>query len=61
MTKEELMGTNHHEERVEGGHFIVPAKVLRNVALSLFGLTVLTVFTAKFVHLGCSLAWWPLV
>lgn len=46
------MGASHHEEHVEGGHFIVPSQVLRNVALALFGLTVLTVFTAKFVHLG---------
>lgn len=41
--------SNHHEE---GGHFIVPSSTLRNTALALFALTVLTVFTAKFVHLG---------
>lgn len=40
---------DHHEE---GGHFVVPFHVLRNTALALFGLTILTVFTAKFVHLG---------
>lgn len=43
---------NHNNEEHEGGHFIIPFEVLRNVALALMGLTVLTVFTAKFMHLG---------
>ena len=43
---------SHHDTSHEGGHFIVPFEVLRNTALALMGLTVLTVFTAKFMKLG---------
>ena len=41
----------HHGDHVEGGHFIVPFKTLRNVAIALLALTVLTVATAQ-LHLG---------
>lgn len=46
----------HNEKHVvgdqhEGGHHIVPAKVLGRVAVALLGLTVLTVVTAR-MHLG---------
>jgi len=43
---------SHHDSEFEGGHFVIPFEVLRNTALALFLLTALTVFTAKFVHLG---------
>ena len=43
----------HQEDfATQGGHFTIPFEVLRNTALALFGLTVLTVFTAKFISLG---------
>lgn len=54
------MAQNHnnqsakHEEHHEG-HYVVPFKTLRNVALSLLGLTVLTVATAQ-LHLGWAAA-----
>lgn len=43
---------SHEESEFEGGHFTIPFEVLRNTALALFVLTVLTVFTAKFMSLG---------
>lgn len=39
-----------HEEELE--HHITPFSLLSNVMWALLGLTVLTVVTAKFVHLG---------
>jgi cytochrome c oxidase subunit 4 len=33
-------------------HHIIPFSILRNVCVALLVLTVLTVFTARFVHLG---------
>ena len=44
---------NH--ENHEGGHFVVPFPILRNVALGLLALTVLTVATAQ-LHLGWAAA-----
>lgn len=41
------MGHDNHNE-----HHIIPFSVLRNVCVALLVLTILTVFTAKFVHLG---------
>lgn len=44
-----------HQEQdseFEGGHFTIPFEILRNTAIALFVLTVLTVFTAKFMQLG---------
>ena len=35
-----------------GGHHVVPFKALRNVCIALIVLTILTVFTAKGIHLG---------
>jgi cytochrome c oxidase subunit 4 len=43
--------TTHETEHAEGGHFIVPAKVLLNVCFALLALTVLTVVTAR-MNLG---------
>jgi len=43
---------SHDNSEFEGGHFTVPFHVLRNTALALFALTVLTVVTAKFMKLG---------
>jgi cytochrome c oxidase subunit 4 len=43
---------SNDDTELEGGHFTVPFEVLRNTALALFLLTALTVFTAKFIHLG---------
>ena len=45
------MGDNHQE----GGHFVVPFNTLRNVAVGLLVLTVLTVATAR-MHLGALAA-----
>jgi len=45
---------NNHEEHHEG-HFIVPANTLKNVAIALLCLTVLTVATAQ-LHLGWAAA-----
>jgi len=52
------MSTNHDNKHAaaghpeeEGSHVIVPFKTLRNVALALLALTVLTVTTAQW-HLG---------
>ena len=42
-----------HQE--PGGHFVVPFKTLRNVAIALLALTFLTVFTAQ-LHLGWAAA-----
>lgn len=39
-----------HEEHLE--HHIIPFGLLSNVMWALIGLTVLTVVTAKFIHLG---------
>ena len=48
--------TNSHSgEHQEGGHFVVPYTTLRNVALALLALTVLTVATAQ-LHLGWAAA-----
>jgi cytochrome c oxidase subunit 4 len=44
--------SGHHEA---GGHFVVPFKTLRNVAIALLALTFLTVFTAQ-LHLGWAAA-----
>lgn len=41
-----------HDEHHEGGHHIVPFELLTKVLLILIALTVLTVVTAKFMHLG---------
>jgi cytochrome c oxidase subunit 4 len=43
--------TTHASGHGEGGHFIVPFKVLLNVCFALLALTVLTVATAQ-MHLG---------
>lgn len=43
---------DHDDSEFEGGHFTIPFEVLRNTATALFVLTVLTVFTAKFMKLG---------
>ena len=43
---------SHDDTEFEGGHFTIPFEVLRNTALALFALTILTVFTAKFMSLG---------
>ncbi len=40
------MGQNHQE------HHIISSKILLNVCIALFALTVLTVLTAKGIHLG---------
>lgn len=48
-------GDPHHDPNdifTGGGHHVVPFEKLRNVALWLIVLTVLTVVTAKFVHMG---------
>lgn len=42
---------NQHDQQA-GGHHIVPFDVMAKVAGALLVLTVLTVVTAKFVHLG---------
>jgi cytochrome c oxidase subunit IV len=54
--------TNHNSENsaeekllTEGHHFTVPFSALRNVALALIGLTILTVITAR-MHLGVMAA-----
>lgn len=47
------MANNHGNH--EGGHFIIPFHILRNVALALLALTVLTVATAQ-LHLGWAAA-----
>jgi caa(3)-type oxidase subunit IV len=43
---------SHDDSEFEGGHFTVPFHVLRNTAIALFALTVVTVVTAKFMKLG---------
>lgn len=43
---------SHDDSGHEVGHFTVPSEVLRNTALGLIVLTVLTVVTAKFMTLG---------
>ena len=48
------MGSNNNNHQ-EGGHFIVPFNTLRNVAIGLLVLTVLTVATAQ-LHLGWAAA-----
>lgn len=47
-----MAANQSHEEHVEGGHFTIPSHILRNTAIALFALTVLTVFTAKGISLG---------
>jgi cytochrome c oxidase subunit IV len=47
------MGKNQNSH--EGGHFVVPFHILRNVAIALLCLTVLTVATAQ-LHLGWAAA-----
>jgi cytochrome c oxidase subunit 4 len=41
-----------HDTHQPGGHHVIPAALLTKVLLILLGLTVLTVVTAKFMHLG---------
>lgn len=41
-----------HHEIDHSHHHIIPFSILRNVCVALLCLTILTVFTAKFVHLG---------
>lgn len=43
-------GHSQHEEHSE--HHVIPFSILSNVMWGLLALTVLTVITAKFVHLG---------
>lgn len=47
--------TQGHSEHTEGGHFVVPFSNLRNVAIALLALTILTVVTAQ-MHLGWAAA-----
>jgi len=47
--------TAHHASHDDhGGHHVVPASVLTKVLLFLLAMTVLTVVTAKFMHLGAA-------
>lgn len=46
------MAGNHSSQNDHGGHHIVPASALTQVLGALIALTVLTVLTAKFMHLG---------
>jgi cytochrome c oxidase subunit 4 len=48
------MAHNGHDHQ-EGGHFVVPFHILRNVAAGLLVLTLLTVVTAR-MHLGWAAA-----
>lgn len=45
------MGSNNHGDQ-HGGHHVIPYSILINVMWALLALTVLTVVTAKFVHMG---------
>ncbi|MFN7728171.1 MAG: cytochrome C oxidase subunit IV family protein [Bdellovibrio sp.] len=44
--------SNHTSHSQHEEHHIIPFSILRNVCIALLVLTVLTIFTAKFIHLG---------
>lgn len=45
-------GVNMGHDNNHNEHHIIPFEILRNVCIALLVLTALTVFTAKFIHLG---------
>jgi cytochrome c oxidase subunit IV len=45
-------GQPHHHQREHHGHHLIPISVLLKVFAALVTLTIITIVTAKFIHLG---------